>query len=136
MVFNATFNNISVISCRPVSLVEETELPRPNHRPAASHWQILSHNVVCIEYNSPWAGFELTKLVVIGIGSCESNYHTCLYLNFFHLPVLAQKPNRKFSIYSKKKNHNFYLSWASSKWVSVKTAIRPRQTLSVFKTIH
>jgi hypothetical protein len=27
-------------------LVEETGLPRENHRPVASHWQTLSHNVV------------------------------------------------------------------------------------------
>jgi len=37
MVFNATFNNISVISWRSVLLVQETEVPRENHRPAASH---------------------------------------------------------------------------------------------------
>jgi hypothetical protein len=36
MVFNATFNNISVISRRSVLLVEET----------TSHCQTLSHNVV------------------------------------------------------------------------------------------
>jgi hypothetical protein len=46
MVFNATFNNISVISLQSVLLVEETGVPRENHRPAASHWQALSHNVV------------------------------------------------------------------------------------------
>ena len=46
MVFNATFNNISVISWRSVLLVEETGVPGENHRPAACHWQILSHNVV------------------------------------------------------------------------------------------
>ena len=34
MVFNATFNNISVISWLSVLLVEETG---DNHRPAASH---------------------------------------------------------------------------------------------------
>ena len=44
MVFNATFNNISVISWRTVLLVEETEGPGENHRPVASHWQTLSHN--------------------------------------------------------------------------------------------
>jgi hypothetical protein len=44
--FNATFNNISGISCRSVLLVEETGVPRVNHRPAANHWQIVSHNVV------------------------------------------------------------------------------------------
>ena len=36
MVFNATFNNISVISWWSVLLVEETRLPRENHRPVAS----------------------------------------------------------------------------------------------------
>ena len=46
MVFNATFNNISVTSRYSVLLVEETGLPRENHRPAESHWQALSHNVV------------------------------------------------------------------------------------------
>ena len=45
MVFNATFNNISAISWWSVILVEETGVPRENHRPAASHWQTLSHNV-------------------------------------------------------------------------------------------
>jgi hypothetical protein len=43
MVFNATFNNISVISWWWVVLVGETG---ENHRPVASHWQTLSHNVV------------------------------------------------------------------------------------------
>jgi hypothetical protein len=37
MVFNTTFNNISVISWQSVLLVEETEVPGENHRPAASH---------------------------------------------------------------------------------------------------
>jgi hypothetical protein len=36
MVFNATFNNISGISWRPVLLVE-TGVPEDNHRPVASH---------------------------------------------------------------------------------------------------
>ena len=46
MVFNTTFNNISVISWWPVLLVKEKGLPRENHWPVASHWQTLSHNVV------------------------------------------------------------------------------------------
>jgi hypothetical protein len=37
MVFNATFNNISVISWLSVLLVEETEVPGENHQPVASH---------------------------------------------------------------------------------------------------
>jgi hypothetical protein len=39
MVFNATFNNISVIGGGNRST-------RMNHRPATTHWQTLSHNVV------------------------------------------------------------------------------------------
>ena len=47
MVFNATFNNISVILWRLVLLVEENGVPRESHRPAtSSYWQTLSHNVV------------------------------------------------------------------------------------------
>jgi hypothetical protein len=46
MKFNATSNNIPVISWRSVLLVEETGVPGDNHRPAVSHWQTLSHNVV------------------------------------------------------------------------------------------
>ena len=37
MVFNATFNNISVISWRSVLLVEETGVTGENYRPVASH---------------------------------------------------------------------------------------------------
>jgi hypothetical protein len=36
MVFNATFNNILVISWHSILLVEETGVPEENHRPAAS----------------------------------------------------------------------------------------------------
>jgi hypothetical protein len=45
MVFNATFNNISVISLQSVLLVEKTVVPGENHRPVASHRQTLSHVV-------------------------------------------------------------------------------------------
>jgi hypothetical protein len=62
MIFNATFNNIPVILWQSVLLVEETEVPGENYWPATNYWQTLSHN---IEYTSPWAGFELTTLVVI-----------------------------------------------------------------------
>ena len=56
VVFNATFNNISVILWRSVLLVEKTRVPGENHRPAASHGQTLSHQVV--------SGFELTMYTI------------------------------------------------------------------------
>jgi hypothetical protein len=46
MVFTATFNNISVKSSLLVLLVEKTGAPEETYRPAASHWQTLSHNGV------------------------------------------------------------------------------------------
>jgi hypothetical protein len=85
MVLNATFNNILAISWS-VLLVEETGVPGENHRPVASHWRTLSHNVVS---STPrLRKLELTLLVVIGtdcIGSCKSNYHmiTCVLFWFF-----------------------------------------------------
>jgi hypothetical protein len=68
MMFNGTFNNISVISWRSVLLVQETVVPGENHRPVASHWQTLSHNAESY--------FKLRSLVVICtdcISSCKSN---------------------------------------------------------------
>jgi len=51
MVFNVTFNNISMISWRSVLSVEETG---ENHPPAASHRQTLSHNDVSSTLRHEW----------------------------------------------------------------------------------
>jgi hypothetical protein len=55
MVFNSTFNNISVISWQSVLLVEETGVPGENHRQGMRQgsltkfrWQNRLHQVVCI----------------------------------------------------------------------------------------
>jgi hypothetical protein len=45
-VFNATFNNISVMSWLSVLMLEESGVLGEYHQPDTSHWQILSHNVV------------------------------------------------------------------------------------------
>ena len=47
MVFNATFNNISVVFWQSISLVDETEVT------VASHLQTLSHNVVSSTTSTP-----------------------------------------------------------------------------------
>jgi hypothetical protein len=72
LVFNATFNNISVVSWRSDLLVEDpektTDLP-----------QVIDKLYHIVLYTSPWSRFELTTLVVTGtdcIDSCKSNYHT------------------------------------------------------------
>ena len=46
MVFNATFNNIQLYHGGQFYWCRKTGVPGENHRPAASHWQTLSHNVV------------------------------------------------------------------------------------------
>jgi hypothetical protein len=46
IVFNATFNFISVISWRLVLFEEETGVPGENHQPATSHQLTLSHYIV------------------------------------------------------------------------------------------
>ena len=53
MVFNVTFNNISVISLHSVLLVEETGVPGENYR------QILSHNAVSSTRRHEWASNSL-----------------------------------------------------------------------------
>jgi hypothetical protein len=71
IVLNATFNNISAISWRPVLLVEETGVLGENHRPTSSHWQI--YHIMMYRVHFAWAGFKLTTLVVIGT-DCISSY--------------------------------------------------------------
>jgi hypothetical protein len=44
---------IRFISWRSALLVEDARVPGENNRPAASHWQTLSHNVLLKSNNYP-----------------------------------------------------------------------------------
>jgi len=79
MVFNATFNNISVISWQLVLLVEKTWVSRENNRPVASHWQTLSQNVVSSTPRQSGVQTHNVSGDRHWLHSCyKSNYHTIM----------------------------------------------------------
>ena len=77
IMFETTFNNISVISWRSVVLVGDTWVLWESHRHVASHWKL--YHIMLYRGRFTWAVFELTTTVVIRtdrICSYKSNYHT------------------------------------------------------------
>ena len=76
MVFDVTFNNISVITWQSVLLVEETAVPRENHRPVASHWQtLLCGNTGTCMGSDAWKWMKNCKM------SCNWTYYKSYVLN-------------------------------------------------------
>ena len=69
MVFNATFNNISVILWKSVLLVEETGVHGENHQPVASQ---VYHIMLCF-----------VECVDILYARRDSTETLCLGINFF-----------------------------------------------------
>ena len=108
MVFNATFNNISAISWRSVLLVEETGEP---WRQPQICLKLLANFITyyCIEYTSPWTGFELTTLGTDCTGSCKFNYHTITTANapiYISGVMLASRRLQGFNINTRKYTAN------------------------------
>ena len=74
MVFNATFNNISVISWRSALLMEDLEK-------TTNLSQVIDKLYHIMLYTSPRSRFDLTTSVVIGtdcIGSSKLYHHTIM----------------------------------------------------------
>ena len=78
---NATFNNISVMSWRSALLVDETGVARENHQPDVSHWQTLSHNIVCSASRISGVKFELTQEFPLNIALYSFLYREWLSNN-------------------------------------------------------
>ena len=94
MVFNITFNNLSVISWLSVLLMEETRLPGENNRPAASHWQALSHNVVSSTSRLTGIRSHNFRIYIDYIGSGKSNYQL-YYLTFMFRRCVVTLPSNE-----------------------------------------
>ena len=88
MIFNATFNNISAISWWSVLLVEETGVPRENR----DLTQITDklNQIMLYRVQLAWAGFELTKLVVICTDSIGIELYLDLQLHVQSVPITAK----------------------------------------------
>ena len=104
MVFNATFNNISVLSWRSVLMVKETRIPRENHQPAAVP-QIIDklYHIMLYRVHPTWAEFQLTTIVVLGTdctGSYKSNYHTITTMTAPIIHLIAVVDNTMFWYFS------------------------------------
>jgi hypothetical protein len=90
-VFKATYNNISIISRRSVSLVEETVVPRENDQHVASHWQTLSHNVVT--------------------STLRHYRNTAIHDRSFSCLGTSTSKNSKFGIFRKRLQYHWFNSW-------------------------
>ena len=89
MVFNTTFNNISAISWQSVLLVEEIGVH--GGKPQTCLKSLTNFiTYYCIEYTSPWTGFELTTLVMIGT-DC-----TCSWISNYHIITNTTVPTNKW----------------------------------------
>jgi hypothetical protein len=134
MVFNATFNNISVISLQSVLLVEEIGVHRENHRPAASNW----HNVVLStprherDLNSQrwWYWLQIVNPSAIWSPSVQYNHTLCFY--FSNFACMNQNSDQKIKFCSAKRGFDFVcLNVTVHYWINF--CVRNRQVFSLYR---
>ena len=81
--------------------MEETGVPRENHRPLASHWQALSHNVVHVtqieiqtHYISMITAMIKWNIVESGIKHYQTNKQTNKHTCQIFLEVIDQSKSK------------------------------------------
>ena len=97
MMFNATFNNISVdISWRSVLSVEKTGILGENCRSFASHWQTVSHNLVLSTHrthnfsgNMHWVLWKW--MVICQVWSC-THHDNKVFLDLYSYTIYMAEP--------------------------------------------
>jgi len=66
-------------------------------KPPTCHKSLTNYiTKFCIEYTSPWMGFELTTLVVINIDSCKPKYHAITTMTAPPLSPMVELIKRYF----------------------------------------
>jgi hypothetical protein len=131
IVLNATFNYISDISWQSVLLVEETGVPLENCRPAASHWQILSYNVVSstphhyISNLSSWVA--QVPLLLLWFNYLQK-FKPAVVINIINISTTYQKVYFCFCMFKGK------TVFVVSEWISIRGRQGDQNTL--FGTLH
>ena len=122
MVFNTTFNNISVISWRSVLLVEKNGVP--GKKPLTCRKSLKLYHIILYRVHLAWAGFEFTTLVVIGTDCIEricflaNRKFTCCY----NIKIFVQIMSKMYAILKK-------LCLKGDHFVSIKREVTPIKRL-------
>ena len=125
MVLNATFNNISFTSRRSVLLVEDI---REDHRPVASHWQTLLHNVVHIDL----IGIRTHNISI----SCKFNYHTITTPKQYLLDTITMGRSPNYGRNSNILIPDPYHYWIKFLAPEANTEIRMRSNLELLPVMN
>jgi hypothetical protein len=108
MVFNAIFNNISIIVA--VSFIVGWN---------RITWRKLYHKMLYRVQTSPWAVFEVTTLLVIATDctcSCKSSWWSSSWMFLQHVSDCYLTPTRKYFCYIMARASSFSMKWW---WVSL-----------------